>query len=288
MTPLLLPREGPSPQPEKGLLLRLVAAGSRQDVLDQLLEGMPGLRGLTLWGEEGTMLMAWAGERQEQTADRVPLSPDPEYWLSTVPVINFPPEILAVAELRLLYLDAQETSVLLGNNLATLTAAAKTDALTGLPNRHALEMDLKRIDAAGAPFAVVFIDLDGFKAINDRYGHALGDSLLKGYGLWLSRVTGPWGRVYRMGGDEYLLLMTDFPGSPEDFQVWAHERLQIPFVDGVSASIGIAWRHEDTTISDVMRLADTRMYQAKSARSGPSPSRRTDRRTTHKAAAQGN
>ncbi|GGK42659.1 hypothetical protein GCM10008955_40520 [Deinococcus malanensis] len=270
------------------MLLRLAAARSRQEVLNHLLEGMPGLRGLALWGEDGTRLIAWAGERQEHPADLMTMSDEPEYWLSPVPAIIFPPEILAVAELRLLYLDAQETSVRLGNNLATLTAAAKTDALTGLPNRHALEADLKRVEAAGNPFAVVFIDLDGFKAINDRYGHALGDSLLKGYGLWLCRVTGPWGRVYRMGGDEYLLLMTDFPGPPEDFQVWAHERLQIPFVDGVSASIGIAWRHEHTSISEVMRLADLRMYQAKAARSGRSDARQTDRRTAHSAVTQGN
>lgn len=282
MTPVLVPQEEPAPQPEEGLLLRLVAAGTKQEVLHQLLEGIPGLRGLTLWGEDGTSLIAWAGERQEQNGERLPLSEDPEYWLSSVPVIKFPPEILAVAELRLLYLDAQDTSVRLGNKLATLTAAAKTDALTGLPNRHALEADLKRLDGLKNTFAVVFIDLDGFKAINDRYGHALGDSLLKGYGLWLSRVTGPWGRVYRMGGDEYLLLMTDFPGSPETFQEWAHERLQIPFVDGVSASIGIAWRHENSSISEVMRLADQRMYQAKSERSGLPPSRRIDRRTTYK------
>lgn len=261
------------PEPSTGVLLALTAAESRSDLLTPLLDPVWGLRGVTLWSQEGGVraALAWAGERSGEDARTQRLAPDSDYALSTVPERPLPAAALAVLELRLLYLDARDTNVHLSNQLAALAVTAKTDALTHLPNRHAFEADLDALDATATPFAVVFIDLDGFKAINDRFGHALGDSLLKGYAVWLLRVTGPWGRVYRMGGDEYLLLMTQFPGTPEAFTAWAHDRLQVPFVDGVSASIGIAWRHECAAISDVVRLADQRMYQAKARaqRAGP-------------------
>ncbi|MFC6662038.1 GGDEF domain-containing protein [Deinococcus multiflagellatus] len=170
-----------------------------------------------------------------------------------------------MTELRLRHLDAQRSIERLSRRLSSMATAATTDALTGLPNRWALDTELSHLDATAEEFAVVFIDLDGFKAINDEHGHAMGDSLLKGYGLWLSRVTGPWGRVYRMGGDEYLLLVTHFPGTAEAFEAWAHERLPQLFVDGVTASIGIAWRHERPSVGEVLKLADQRMYQAKTA-----------------------
>jgi len=258
--------------PLEGLLLRLTAAESRQQLLQELLAHTPALQELTLWSQDdrGRKPLWWTGERPGASDARLRrLSHESDYWLGAVPDLPIPAGILAVLELRLLYLDAQDMNLALNNQLAALTVAARTDALTRLPNRHAFEADLDIIDAAGTPFAVVFIDLDGFKGINDRFGHALGDSLLKGYARWLSRVTGPWGRVYRVGGDEYLLLMTRFPGSPEAFAVWAQERLQIPFVDGVSASIGIAWRHECAAVSDVVRLADQRMYQAKAVPQPP-------------------
>ena len=113
---------------------------------------------------------------------------------------------------------------------------------------------------------MVFIDLDGFKDFNDQHGHALGDSLLRGYGVWLTRVIGARGRVYRMGGDEYVGIVTVMPGTPEMFTAWVHERLQVPFVDGVRASLGVAWREESERVSDMVRLSDQRMYQAKAAR----------------------
>ena len=179
------------------------------------------------------------------------------------------PELLSIVALTITVLDLKEKHDRLAQQVSTSTSAAKTDTLTGLLNRRAFDLDLDAVAASGHAFAVVLIDLDGFKTINDRPGHALDDTLLRGYGCWLTRVLGPWGQVYRMGGDEYVLLVTAFPGPPDRFAAWAHERLQIPFVDGVSASIGVAWRGEAETVSDVIRLADQRMYRAKAARSTP-------------------
>lgn len=273
--------ENPSFPVPGDLLLQMVRATTPQALADAVLEHVPGLTGLTLWSDADTCL-ASAGECSNQLkALPAPLTPHSEYWLSLVPDLWLPEGLLAVIDLRLRHLDIQERTERLSAQIASLTAAAHTDALTGLPNRHAFERDLNELADSDDPFAVVFLDLDGFKAINDQYGHSLGDSLLKGYGLWLTRATGPWGRVYRMGGDEYLLLVTHFPGAAQDFEAWAQERLPVPFVDGVSASLGIAWRHEREAISDVLRLADQRMYQAKGDR--PRSGRHTDRRLSHPA-----
>ncbi|WP_380060793.1 GGDEF domain-containing protein [Deinococcus hohokamensis] len=249
------------------------------DLSQTLMAGVPGLIGLTLWDADDLPVTSAGRPLEASIVPVKPLTDGSDYGISMVPDVQLPPEVLAVIDLRLRHFAAEQRINTLSAQLSALAVAAHTDALTGLPNRHAFERDLNELAATDESFAVVFLDLDGFKGINDQHGHALGDSLLKGYGLWLVRVTGPWGRVYRMGGDEYLLLVTHFPGSADDLQRWAQERLPVPFVDGVSASLGIAWRHEREAISDVLRLADQRMYQAKGDRS--QPARLTDRRMPH-------
>ena len=157
---------------------------------------------------------------------------------------------------------------------------ALTDPLTGLDNRRAFDADVEVAEAAHEDFAVVFIDLNGFKALNDKFGHTLGDSLLRGYGVWLSRVTHERAQVYRLGGDEFVVLMRHTLLSPEAFSAWAMDRLQIPFVDGVSAAIGIAWRHECENVRAVLSLADERMYAVKKSElSTPGPQERRRFRT---------
>ncbi|MFC4427004.1 GGDEF domain-containing protein [Deinococcus navajonensis] len=285
LKPLMLPLTWSptdlSSQVHTDLLLRVTTAPTLAALGQTLIEGIPGLVGLTLWDADDLAVTSAGIPMEASAAPVMPLLEGSDYGISTAPDLQLPPELLAVIDLRLRYFAAQQQIDTLSAQLSSLTAAAHTDALTGLPNRHAFERDLNELAASNDPFAVVFLDLDGFKGINDQHGHALGDSLLKGYGLWLVRVTGPWGRVYRMGGDEYLLLVTHFPGSAEDLQRWAQERLPVPFVDGVSASLGIAWRHEREAISDVLRLADQRMYQAKGDR--PRTARQMDRRLTHSA-----
>ena len=257
----------PRTQFQEQLLLNLVLADSRQDLLDQLTIRILGLRSATLWWQaDGVMTPICRAGSLRNEGEPTALPSEARYLLSLTAGISLPPEVLAVLGLRLVHLDAQQTIATLNDHRSSLERAARTDALTGLLNRRALDTDLDAVGAAGGSFAVVFIDLDGFKDLNDRFGHDIGDSLLRGYGTWLARMTGTWGRAYRMGGDEYLLLVTSFPGQPAEFGVWANERLQVPFVDGVTASIGIAWRHESWRVSDVVRLADQRMYQAKAAR----------------------
>lgn len=253
-----------STQFQKQLLLKLTRVSSRQELLDQLLIRILGLRSATLWWyEDGVQTAIGHAGSSRDEGEPTMLQNEPRYLLSYTRTATLSEEVMAVLGLRLVYLDAQQVIADLYRQHSTLEAASRTDGLTGLLNRRAFDNDLDAIDAAGSSFAVVFIDLDGFKTLNDRFGHAVGDSLLRGYGTWLTRMIGAWGKVYRLGGDEFLLLVTSFPDTPENFLNWAEERLQVPFVDGVRASIGVAWRHESWRVADVVRLADMRMYQAK-------------------------
>ncbi len=89
---------------------------------------------------------------------------------------------------------------------AAMEQLAHTDTLTGLPNRLSLETALKRALRAKKPFAVIFIDLDRFKRINDTQGHAAGDELLIGVAERLGRAVRPQDTLARVSGDEFVLL----------------------------------------------------------------------------------
>ena len=265
------------------LLLTLAFAESQQRLLDRLVQGsVKALTGVTLWRQEdGTLaLQAWSGTAQEEGTP-VPLPGAPNYLLGWTPQAPLPASVQAMLGLRLLYLDVLHEQLQLSDQLARLRQVALTDPLTGLENRRAFDADVEAAEAAQEDFVVVFIDLNGFKALNDKFGHTLGDSLLRGYGVWLSRVTHERAQVYRLGGDEFVVLMRHAVLSPEAFSVWAMERLQIPFVDDVSAAIGIAWRHECETVREVLSLADQRMYAVKKSEvSAPAPQDRRRFRTS--------
>ena len=258
------------------LLLALATASSHQQLLDLLVqESEKALTGVTLWRQEGgtLTLQGWSGSNEEEGTP-IPLPGAPVYLLAWTPNTPLPASVQAVVGLRLLYLDALNEKVHLKDQLTGLQHAVFTDPLTGLDNRRAFEAHLEEAEAALEDFVVVFIDLNGFKTLNDKHGHALGDSFLRGYGVWLSRVTRERAHVYRLGGDEFV-VMARAVLSPETFSVWALERLQVPFIEGMSAAIGMAWRHECEDVPAVLRLADERMYTLKaSQRAGAGVPRR--------------
>jgi diguanylate cyclase (GGDEF)-like protein len=147
------------------------------------------------------------------------------------------------------------------------------DVLTGLPNRtlvlDRLEAALARGARAGHTVAVLFLDLDGFKAINDTCGHAAGDELLIGVGRRLRETARLGDTVGRLAGDEFVVICDDAPG-PEAFAL--AERLVAvldqPYelsggTSRVGASIGIATARHHTDPEGLLRDADGAMYRAK-------------------------
>ena len=154
------------------------------------------------------------------------------------------------------------------------------DSLTGLANR-ALFMDrvehaLTRQQRAGAPLAVLMVDLDDFKSINDSLGHAIGDRLLAEAAARLHRVARASDTVARLGGDEFALLLED-PVSEEECEHVAARMVgvfSLPIVLGdrsfvVSASVGAAMTTVETSQGgDLIRNADVAMYAAKAQGKG--------------------
>ena len=150
---------------------------------------------------------------------------------------------------------------------------AQTDPLTGLANRRLLDDQiaaLLRPADRNRPFKLALLDLDGFKPVNDRYGHAFGDRLLCSVADRLRDVIGEDGLVVRQGGDEFAVLIP--PSSPLMAAPLA-ERLLIALVrphmlDGlpimVGASVGVAlWPADGKTADDLFHHADKALYQAK-------------------------
>src|SRR5829696_3835689 len=149
------------------------------------------------------------------------------------------------------------------------------DALTGLPNR-ALFMDrLKDVikqarRSKGRPFAVLFLDLDRFKNLNDSLGHTLGDSLLKTVASRLKRCLRSGYTVARLGGDEFAVLVNEVKDADDAVHVAnrIQEALKKPitlrgYVLFTTASIGIALGGRGEKPEDLLRDADTAMYRAK-------------------------
>jgi two-component system, cell cycle response regulator len=154
--------------------------------------------------------------------------------------------------------------------LAASREEAVTDALTGLANRRALMVDIERALSASPPETMVLAvyDLDGFKAYNDSFGHPAGDDLLRRLGRQLSEAMQPYGRGYRLGGDEFCVLATTRSLSAESICLTAEAALSDR---GQGFSIGASWGKvlipaEVVTASDALRIADRRMYSQKGRR----------------------
>ncbi|MCX7173596.1 MAG: EAL domain-containing protein [Proteobacteria bacterium] len=153
---------------------------------------------------------------------------------------------------------------------------ANFDPLTGLPNRRMLhdriDQELKKAHRAGLPMALLFLDLDHFKEINDTLGHDIGDMLLKDAALRISSCVRETDTVARLGGDEFTATLGELedPGSVDRVAQDILRKLSEPFLLGdekayVSVSIGITLYPEDATgIEPLLKNADQAMYAAKS------------------------
>ncbi len=159
---------------------------------------------------------------------------------------------------------------------ARLHHLAGHDSLTDLPNRalllDRLQIALKRARRDQSQLSILFIDMDGFKSVNDNYGHSVGDNLLRRIALRLKELVRASDTVGRLGGDEFLVLLNS-TGDHQDVTMIAEKirtELEIPYeVDGIelylAPSIGIAQYPENgDDEQQLIQWADQAMYQAKS------------------------
>jgi diguanylate cyclase (GGDEF)-like protein/PAS domain S-box-containing protein len=155
---------------------------------------------------------------------------------------------------------------------------ATHDILTSLPNRYLLldrmKQSIQRANRDASLFAVLYVDLDGFKTINDRYGHQIGDQALKEIAIRLDANIRRSDTVARMGGDEFVVLL-DGINQPENAMMVAQKlravlREEFEFdetIERVTASIGISlYPANGVRASDLLNAADHAMYSAKQKR----------------------
>lgn len=144
-----------------------------------------------------------------------------------------------------------------------------TDALTGLPNRRAFEERIKIAYEHREEFTLLYVDLDGFKQVNDRLGHESGDQVLQQVAGLLRQCVRQMDVAVRMGGDEFCLFLA---GADPDVTRRIAERVlagmrTLPFPGGatVGASFGIATQADGKDARAVLAAADAAMYRAKRA-----------------------
>jgi diguanylate cyclase (GGDEF)-like protein len=164
-----------------------------------------------------------------------------------------------------------------------ITYQARHDQLTGLANRLAfgerITAATQRVADQSEPFALFYIDLDGFKPVNDQFGHEVGDDLLRAVAERLRHCARPGDTVARLGGDEFAVIVEAIDDESQLGRIGARfERaFESPFVIGgqelaVHPSIGRAvWPLDATDVEGLLRAADAMMYRAKHSRPGGEP-----------------
>lgn len=180
-----------------------------------------------------------------------------------------------VATIKLLQDFADLVSLAISNNeaWAELDRKAHRDSLTSLPNRRVFEeqlsLECRRATASAASIAVVIIDLDFFKMVNDVYGHQVGDAVLVEAATRLQATRRGDELISRIGGEEFAAVLYDCPPSQleaacERFRRVINDR---PFSRGIqlSASVGAASRRGAPDPATLTRLADNALYEAKNA-----------------------
>jgi len=157
-----------------------------------------------------------------------------------------------------------------------VTTLAFKDAVTGLHNRHSFQIRLGQMVANQSPCTVMYMDLDGFKTVNDALGHDIGDELLKGVAQRVSEVLRPQDLLARIGGDEFGMIFDGLQSADDAAQIASRilAALRVPCEVGgatvpIGASLGIVLMPRDGHESDVvMKHADLALYAAKAAGRG--------------------
>ncbi|WP_348748446.1 sensor domain-containing diguanylate cyclase [Pseudomonas rhodesiae] len=223
-------------------------------------------QGIAPLGLFGIILIWWLGTRISAPLSRLAEcakrldTPDSYARISAVPARYF--ESWQIR--RALLLGA----TLLQEKIGKLNQQAHTDTLTGLANRRAMQDILALWQEAGKTFAVVSIDIDHFKHVNDTFGHGVGDETLRAIAELMQQNSRANDLPCRVGGEEFVLLL---PGSSLQTAADVAERLRasieaasIETVGRITVSLGVAlWRPDVESISAVLERADQLLYQAK-------------------------
>jgi diguanylate cyclase (GGDEF)-like protein/PAS domain S-box-containing protein len=151
---------------------------------------------------------------------------------------------------------------------AELRRRASEDPLTGLGNRSALNEHLATFNEVNKPCTVLFCDLDGFKNVNDQFGHAAGDALLVDVATKISSCVESGDFAARVGGDEFCIVSDRFDSASDAHQLAERVRdsiatVRTPSSNEINVSIGVLWSAEPETPSDRLSRADRAMYEAK-------------------------
>lgn len=173
--------------------------------------------------------------------------------------------------------DTRRQAERAGREREALRSLAHTDALTGLPNRRGLALEIEALlprSQAGAMLAVYLLDLDGFKAVNDRLGHDSGDELLKAVAQRLRQGLRTRDVVARLGGDEFVVLAADLPSDADARRLGQKllDAVKEPFAlpGGHSARVGLTVGYALAPLdgqdeSSLLKRADAAMYAGKQA-----------------------
>lgn len=249
-------------------ILASLAAGSSFDGIRIVQEPPGGMPFVPLSGPEGSPVayLTWTQPR--------PGAAMLHRMLPALSIVVALTACLVALGMRLLRRNAQFL-VLAEHQSAT---AARSDALTSLANRAAFSEVIDGPAPAGER-AVLFLDINGFKRINDEFGHAAGDDLLVGIANRLTRLKRPGSLLARMAGDEFVILLTgaDAGGRAASLARAVDDALSAPFaVLGVQlrvrAAIGYAVQVTDKLPGlELVRRADVAMYEAKRRQGGPVP-----------------
>lgn len=190
------------------------------------------------------------------------------------------PQALRASALKTWYFEAEKLRQALAaaqarheDELGRLNTQSLTDPMTGLMNRRALRARIDDLVAAATPFAVIALDLDHFKQINDTYGHAAGDQVLVALARTLQENVRPEDLAFRIGGEEFVMILPQ-AGAGAGAAVQAAERIRAAVaasampagVRRVTVSVGVAlWPRDGAAPQAVIECADQALYRSKQA-----------------------
>ena len=145
-----------------------------------------------------------------------------------------------------------------------LNICCEKDALTGIGNRTSFYKIIDNLEKINSGVTVLVCDIDGLKAINDKYGHLIGDKIIRQAAILLERCCPELSYLFRMGGDEFLILIPEILTKDQCEQIVSKIHWECSKNDKLKLSLGIAnSKDKQYELIDVIREADEKMYKSR-------------------------